>query len=85
MIVDEGDCLGGPPAEEPRGVAIAVLEAPVLAVLDSLLQDALGGEVKQGGTPSIVQPVAEDLPGVVLIVLQATIAPPALQSHTRHQ
>ena len=77
MVVYEGDGALGIVANDTRWLAILIAQAPVLAVLDSLLQDALRGEVKGGGGAGCpVDPVHHCLPGVVLVVVQLSAIPP---------
>ena len=78
VVGQEGDSAGGPPAHEARLLAVAVPQAPVLAVAHRLAQDALGYKVEQGAAPRLVQPVAQALPRLILVVLQA-VAPPGGQ------
>mmetsp|Transcript_4207 Transcript_4207/g.10657 ORF Transcript_4207/g.10657 Transcript_4207/m.10657 type:complete len:279 (-) Transcript_4207:119-955(-) len=48
VVVDEGDSVLGHPTDKPRRLAAGVLQAPVLAILASLLEDAFRREVEGG-------------------------------------
>ena len=80
MIVNEADCSRRPPAKKSRGFALLISESPVLRILDSLIQDALGSKIKQCYSPGFIKPVAKDLPGIILIVFQAVVPPPEAHS-----
>mmetsp|Transcript_17941 Transcript_17941/g.53988 ORF Transcript_17941/g.53988 Transcript_17941/m.53988 type:complete len:258 (-) Transcript_17941:481-1254(-) len=76
VIVHECTCLGGPPAQQPRRLALLINQSPVLAVLDGFLKDTLGHEVERSGhTLGCLDPVHQDLAGPVLVVLQAIVPP----------
>lgn len=77
VVVNECDGALGIVANDARRLAILVAQAPVLAVLDSLLQNALCGEVEgAGGAACAINPVHHCLPSVVLVVVQLSAIPP---------
>ena len=77
MVGDKGHSPAWPPAQQARSLALWVNQAPVLAIFDCLLEDALGHKVKQGAAAGLVKPVHQGLPGSILVVLQAIVPPPA--------
>ena len=77
MVVNEGDRSGGPVASQPWHAAFVVNQAPVLCVPDCLCKDALGWEIKQEATPCTLQPIYKSLTGLILVILQTIVAPPA--------
>mmetsp|Transcript_5662 Transcript_5662/g.10160 ORF Transcript_5662/g.10160 Transcript_5662/m.10160 type:complete len:561 (+) Transcript_5662:210-1892(+) len=75
VVVNERDGHRWPPAQQTSGFAVSG-EPPVLAVSNGVLQDALGGEVECGaGLLSAVDPVAQRLPGTVLVGTQPLALP----------
>lgn len=60
-----------------------VYETPVLCVPDSLCKNAFGGEVEQEAAPSPLQPVHQGLAGLILVILQPIITPPASELQTQ--
>jgi len=52
MIVHEGNGHSGPPTQKTRGLALCVLQTPVLGLLHGFLEDTLRGEVE--GTATII-------------------------------
>ena len=76
MVVNEGACLLGPPAQEPWGPSIPVPQSVILHILDSLLEDALCGEVKGSNTAARgADPVAQDLARSVLVIVHCITIP----------
>ena len=82
VVVDEGDGSGWPPACQPGVLALLIPETPELGVSNGLIEHPLGDKIKQGYPPSLVQPVAERLAGLVLIEVQTIISPPESQVAT---
>ena len=78
VVVDEGHGLLGPVADDTGRLVVLIAQAPVLAVLDGLLQDSLGREIKGGRRAAgAVNPVDNCLPCVILVVVQFSAVPPA--------
>mmetsp|Transcript_115075 Transcript_115075/g.336525 ORF Transcript_115075/g.336525 Transcript_115075/m.336525 type:complete len:208 (-) Transcript_115075:199-822(-) len=74
VIVNERDRILGHPPDESRRFARRVSQPPVLAVANCLLEDTLGREVKGSrGLARSVDPVANILPILVLIVAEAIV------------
>ena len=77
VVVDECDRSFGIVANDTRRLAVLVAQAPVLTILDGLLQDALRGEVKgAGGAACAINPVHHCLPSIILVVVQLGAIPP---------
>lgn len=80
VVVNEGDGLLGPVADDAGRLVVLVAKPPVLTVLDGLLQDALGREVEGGRRAAgAVDPIDDRLPRIVLVVVQLRTVPPAPQ------
>mmetsp|Transcript_36477 Transcript_36477/g.77585 ORF Transcript_36477/g.77585 Transcript_36477/m.77585 type:complete len:492 (-) Transcript_36477:417-1892(-) len=74
VVVNEGDCVLGQPADEPRGLAVAVPKTPILAIANSLLKNTFGGEVECGALLlGSIDPVHQVLSVPVLVVAQAIV------------
>lgn len=77
MVVYEGTGPLRPPTQQPWGTAIPAPQPIILGVPHSLLQDALGREIKGSDTPTRVgDPVTEYLPGGILIIVHGVAIPP---------
>ena len=79
MVVNKGDSPRGPVASKPWHAALMVNEAPVLCVPNSLCKNAFGAEVEQEAASCTLQPVYQGLTGLVLVIFQTLITPPASQ------
>ena len=78
VVVHEGDRALGPPADQPRRLAVRVPQAPELVFGNRLLQHRLGGKIKRRrGRFRAVQPVAHALPHRVLIQREPSVGLPA--------
>mmetsp|Transcript_76650 Transcript_76650/g.138298 ORF Transcript_76650/g.138298 Transcript_76650/m.138298 type:complete len:420 (+) Transcript_76650:310-1569(+) len=74
VVVNEGDSVLWHPADETWWFSVRILEPPILGVPTSFLEDALRCEV-EGCRPLVgrVDPIAEILPMLVLIVAKAAV------------
>mmetsp|Transcript_16293 Transcript_16293/g.45393 ORF Transcript_16293/g.45393 Transcript_16293/m.45393 type:complete len:358 (+) Transcript_16293:322-1395(+) len=71
VVVYEGHCAARPHANQAGGLALGVHQTPALVSAHSLLENALGGEIKGcGGAAGAVDPVDCALPVGVLVILQ---------------